>query len=143
MSTSEGASTARSHDDVAAERSDTSTGTTSRGDGQFGRWRWQFGLFAVGGGLVTLLLAFLLVVTSWPTNQGIAALGVITSPIVAIVSAYFGIQATQQAAAQTAAAHEQAGEAKEEASRARATAVVAEQAAGLREEQMEHERVRG
>jgi hypothetical protein len=88
------------------------------GTGQWGNDRWRLGIWAVFAGLACLLGIFALVAFKWRSDQGVAALGAVASPIVAIVSAYFGIQATQNASTQAAKAHEQAGEARAEATRA-------------------------
>jgi hypothetical protein len=79
--------------------------------------RWSYGLLAVLIGVAALLIAFIavLVVTEGFSSETIAALGVIASPIVAIVSAYFGIKATQGAAEATVEASRRVGEAEKEA----------------------------
>ena len=60
--------------------------------------RWEIGLGAVLVGVVGLVIAFLVVALNWRNESGVAALGVVASPIAAIVSAYFGIQVGQRAA---------------------------------------------
>lgn len=60
------------------------------------RWRW--GLFPVLIGVGALLIAFIVVVSGWRSQLGLAALGVIASPIAAITGAYFGVQQSTQAA---------------------------------------------
>jgi hypothetical protein len=43
-------------------------------------------------GLAALVIAFRLVTLKWRDQTGIAALGVVSSPIAAVVSPYLGIQ---------------------------------------------------
>jgi hypothetical protein len=64
--------------------------------------RWELGLWAVLMGLAALVIAFSVVALRWRDQTGLAALGVVCSPIAAIVSAYFGIQYGQKAAEQAA-----------------------------------------
>lgn len=54
------------------------------------------GLWAVLMALVGLLTAFVVVAIHWNDASGVAALGAVASSIGAILSAYFGIQYTQQ-----------------------------------------------
>lgn len=60
--------------------------------------RWQFGLIAVALGVLAILAAFRLVMWNWRDGRGLVALGVIASPIAAMVGAYFGVQVTVAAA---------------------------------------------
>lgn len=64
--------------------------------------RWEFGLWAVLIGVTGVVISFVVVALNWNDSTGIAALGVIVSPIAAIVSAYFGIQYGQKVAAEAA-----------------------------------------
>jgi predicted carbohydrate-binding protein with CBM5 and CBM33 domain len=75
--------------------SDATEPTTSAA-GDTGRWR--LGLLAVLMGLAALLVAFVLVVWKWRDPTGLAALGVVASPIASMVAAYFGIQVSASAA---------------------------------------------
>src|SRR5215475_1460157 len=59
--------------------------------------KWEYGLLAVLIGVGGLAGVFTLVAFRWHDQTGIAALGTIASPIVAIVSAYFGVQSAQKA----------------------------------------------
>ena len=59
--------------------------------------KWEFGLWAVLMGVLGLVIAFIVIAWRWHDQTGIAALGAIASPIVAMVTAYFGIQYTQKA----------------------------------------------
>lgn len=94
-------------------------------DGKFGRWRFRYGLWAVFIGALALVLAFaatLLLIPDWNADKGLALFGALASPLVAVVTAYFGIQATQQVATQAqqqaASAQNQAGAAEQRASQA-------------------------
>ena len=94
---------------------------------------WSWGLWAVLFGIVALLVAYMsaLLVNGGFDSEDIAALGLIASPIVALVSAYFGIDATQKASKETAKAAEATGEAVRQASDAEIRAKEAESAANL------------
>lgn len=74
-------------------------------------------MWAVLFGVVALLVAYLAPIVRGGgfEDSDVAALGVIASPIVAIVSAYFGIQATQEANKATTKAAEITGEAERKA----------------------------
>lgn len=60
--------------------------------------KWTYGLGAVIVGVGALLIAFAIVVLKSKTDDGLAALSVIASPIAAIIGAYFGIQISGEAA---------------------------------------------
>jgi hypothetical protein len=94
---------------------------------------WSWGLWAVLFGIVALLVAYMaaLIVNGGFDSEDIAALGLIASPIVALVSAYFGIDATQKASKETARAAEATGEAVKQASDAEMRAREAESAANM------------
>jgi len=89
--------------------------------------RWQFGLIAVAIGVVAILAAFALVMWNWRDDRGLVALGVIASPIAAMVGAYFGVQVSASAAkdAQNRAA------ASEKGAQARATVAEADKTSAL------------
>ena len=94
---------------------------------------WSWGLWAVLFGLAALLAAYMaaLFVNGGFDSEDIAALGLIASPIVALVSAYFGIDATQRASKETVKAAEATGEAVKQASEAEVRANQAETLAGM------------
>lgn len=101
------------------------------------RERWIYGLGAVLIGVVALTVAFMVAVVAgkgMSSQEALTALGVIASPIVAIVSAYFGIQATKQAADATVEAAKNAGEAETRAEKAETAAQNAEEALDSAEE---------
>jgi hypothetical protein len=59
--------------------------------------RWKYGLFALALGLSALLVA-LLIILCWKPENATTLLGLVSSPIAAIVGAYFGIQVTASTA---------------------------------------------
>ena len=103
---------------------------------KFSKERFRYGLWAVGFGVAALAFGFaltLLQIGQWDPDKGLALFGAMTAPLVAIVTAYFGIQATQQVAQpaqkQAATAQQQAGEAEQRAASAQQQAGAAEAAA--------------
>jgi hypothetical protein len=88
-----------------------------------GEQRWTSGLVAVAVGVGALLIAFVIVATKWKDTTGIAALGVIASPIAAIVGAYFGIQVSATAAKDATTSAEKAQERVQSAETERARAL--------------------
>lgn len=77
-------------------------GPKNAGAGGSGDRRWEYGLWAVLIGVGGLVVAFAIVALAWSDQTGVAAIGAIAGPIAAIVSAYFGIQYSQKAAADAA-----------------------------------------
>jgi hypothetical protein len=77
-------------------------GTGNAKVGGSGDRRWEYGLWAVLIGVGGLVVAFAIVALAWSDQTGVAAIGAIAGPIAAIVSAYFGIQYSQKAAADAA-----------------------------------------
>ncbi len=59
--------------------------------------RWKYGLIAVALGVSALVLAALLLVWRHPSDAA-SVLGVVSSPIAAIIGAYFGVQVSGSAA---------------------------------------------
>jgi hypothetical protein len=59
--------------------------------------RWRYGLIAVAVGVAALVLAALIIVWVNPSNAA-SVLGVIASPVAAIIGAYFGVQVSGSAA---------------------------------------------
>jgi hypothetical protein len=74
------------------------------------------GIAAVALGVAGLVGVFAIATWAWTGSDRLAAIGAIASPIVAVVSAFFGIHASQ-------AASQQAGQAKEAADMARMDAL--------------------
>lgn len=67
--------------------------------GKANPWQANAGVLAVLIGVAGLVGVFAMVVfTSWKGSDGLAALGVISSPIAAIVGAFFGIHLSGKAA---------------------------------------------
>jgi hypothetical protein len=60
------------------------------------RYRWA--LIALGIGVGAVILAFLVVALFWRGPDGASALGIVASPIAAMVGAYFGIQVSASSA---------------------------------------------
>jgi hypothetical protein len=60
--------------------------------------RWKLGIPVVLIGVGGLVIAFFGVVAFWRDSNGVASLGIVASPIAAIVGAYFGIQMSSSAA---------------------------------------------
>lgn len=96
---------------------------------KFSKERFRYGLWAVGFGVAALVVAFavtVLQIEGWDPDKGLALFGAMASPLVAIVTAYFGIQASQQVATK---AQDQAADAQNQAGQARAEAAVAQEQA--------------
>ncbi len=56
--------------------------------------RWRYGLVVVVVGFATILIAFTVAIVKFDNAQDIGAtLGIIVSPIAAIIGTYFGVQA--------------------------------------------------
>ena len=60
-------------------------------------WAWRYGVIVVALGMGAILAAVLIVLWRDPAGAG-SVLGVVISPIAAIIGAYFGIQASHSAA---------------------------------------------
>ncbi|MCD2191903.1 hypothetical protein LQ327_00675 [Actinomycetospora endophytica] len=60
--------------------------------------RYKWSLIALGIGLAAVILAFLVVALFWRGPDGASALGIVASPIAAMVGAYFGIQVSASSA---------------------------------------------
>jgi ABC-type multidrug transport system fused ATPase/permease subunit len=78
------------------------------------------GLLAVTVGVVGLVGVFAIATWAWSGSDRLAAIGAIASPIVAVVSAFFGIHASQAASQQAGQAQAEAGMARMDALAARA-----------------------
>jgi hypothetical protein len=59
--------------------------------------RWKYGIIVVALGLGAILAAVLIVLWRNPTGAG-SVLGIVISPMAAIIGAYFGIQVSSSAA---------------------------------------------
>jgi hypothetical protein len=79
------------------------------------RYRW--GIVVIGIGVGALVLAFLIVALFWQGPDGASALGIVASPIAAMVGAYFGIQASASSAR---SAQDEAKSARDQAAHATA-----------------------
>ena len=91
--------------------------------GQYSNLRWKWGVIAVAVGAAALVGAFILVALKWRQDQGVAALGVVASPVVSIVAAYFGIQSSAEA---STAAQQTVHAAQQSVQTAQAHAIAAE-----------------
>ncbi len=80
-----------------------------------GSSRWWAGIVTVGLGVAGLVGVFAIATWAWSGSDRLAAIGAIASPIVAVVSAYFGIQASQSASQQAGQAQAVAGLARMDA----------------------------
>jgi hypothetical protein len=87
-------------------------GTDTSGEGVESDARYKWGLVAVGIGVGAIILAFLIVALLWRGPDGASALGIVASPIAAMVGAYFGIQVS---AASAKTAQEEARTARKQA----------------------------
>lgn len=95
---------------TGTERSDRSKGGTEiGGSDKVGQIRARYGIIVVLIG-VAGLVGGLVAVLYWSADTtGGTLLGIITSPIAAIVASYFGISAARQASEEAGAAKERAG----------------------------------
>jgi hypothetical protein len=75
----------------------TRNGPTSSPLGDSDNLRWRYGIVVVALGLGTILVAVLIVLWLDPSGAG-SVLGIVISPIAAIIGAYFGIQVSSSAA---------------------------------------------
>ena len=74
-----------------------------------GSTRWWAGIVTVALGVAGLVGVFAIATWAWSGTDRLAAIGAIASPIVAVVTAYFGIQASQSASQQAGRAQATAG----------------------------------
>ena len=85
---------------MAGSDSETGTGTQRWSEdadpNPDSRYRWA--LIALGIGVGAVILAFLIVAVFWRGPDGASALGIVASPIAAMVGAYFGIQVSASSA---------------------------------------------
>jgi hypothetical protein len=72
---------------------------------------WE-ALASVALGVAGLVVVFAIATWAWSGSDRLAAIGAIASPIVAVVSAYFGIRVSQSSAEQMGAAKTEADLAK-------------------------------
>jgi hypothetical protein len=89
---------------------------------------------AIGAGILgAAFVLSLVLIKDWNPDKGLALFGALASPLAAMVTAYFGIQASQQVATQAqeqaATAQQQAGEADQRATEAQQQAGQADQRA--------------
>jgi hypothetical protein len=93
-----------------------------------GSTRWWAGIVTVGIGVAGLVGVFAIATWAWSGTDRLAAIGAIASPIVAVVTAYFGIQASQSASQQAGKAQATAGLAQMDALATRAKSEIAKAA---------------
>jgi hypothetical protein len=93
-----------------------------------GSSRWWAGIVTVGIGVAGLVGVFAIATWAWSGTDRLAAIGAIASPIVAVVTAYFGIQASQSASQQAGKAQATAGLAQMDALATRAKGEIAKAA---------------
>ncbi|NMO91544.1 hypothetical protein [Actinomycetospora sp. TBRC 11914] len=85
---------------MAGSDGEVGTGTQRQGgdDDHESDSRYRWSLVALGSGLGAVILAFLIVALFWRGPDGASALGIVASPIAAMVGAYFGIQVSASSA---------------------------------------------
>ena len=93
-----------------------------------GSTRWWAGIVTVAIGVAGLVGVFAIATWAWSGTDRLAAIGAIASPIVAVVTAYFGIQASQSASQQAGKAQVTAGLAQMDALATRAKVEIAKAA---------------
>jgi ABC-type multidrug transport system fused ATPase/permease subunit len=91
--------------------------------------RWWAGIVTVTVGVAGLVGVFAIATWAWSGTDRLAAIGAIASPIVAVVTAYFGIQASQSASQQAGRAKAEAGLAKMDALASKTKGEIAKAAA--------------
>jgi hypothetical protein len=94
-----------------------------------GSSRWWAGIVTVAIGVAGLVGVFAIATWAWSGTDRLAAIGAIASPIVAVVTAYFGIQASQSASRQAGQAQAAAGLARMDALASKAKNEIAKAAA--------------
>jgi len=93
-----------------------------------GSTRWWAGIVTVAIGVAGLVGVFAIATWAWSGTDRLAAIGAIASPIVAVVTAYFGIQASQSASQQAGKAQVTAGLAQMDALATKAKVEIAKAA---------------
>jgi hypothetical protein len=87
--------------------------------------RWWAGILTVAIGVGGLVGVFAIATWAWTGTDRLAAIGAIASPIVAVVTAYFGIQASASASQQAGKAQAAAGLAQMDALASKAKGEIA------------------
>ena len=90
--------------------------------------RWWAGIVTVAIGVGGLVGIFAIATWSWSGSDRLAAIGAIASPIVAVTTAYFGIQASASASRQAGKAQAAAGLAQMDALASKAKGEIAKMA---------------